>query len=215
MNEIIVLNRESWLQAAVQKLRPIFKGHNFDVPELQVSCGWPSSGGLGKAKRTLGQCWFGESTADNKPQLFISPMLEEIITSDGKSNARGVLATLVHEVVHVIAGPDAKHGPKFVRVMKKLGLEGNPTTTHAGDDLVVRLGQIITDLGAFPHSKIVPTEKDPKKQTTRMKKCECADCSYVARTVKKWLDLYGPPLCPCNKKPMKLEGAIGEEGEGE
>ena len=193
------LNREAWLQAAVQKLRPMFLGHNFTVPEIAVSVGWPSKGALSTKKRVIGQCWFGSTTADNKPQLFISPLLDEVVTPDG------VLATLVHEVCHVIAGADAKHGPHFIKVMKKIGLEGKPTATTAGEELVERCKQIYTDLGAFPHSKIVPTLNDPKKQSTRMKKCECSDCGYVARTVKKWLDEVGPPICPCNKQPMNLE----------
>ena len=105
------LNREAWLQAAVQKLRPMFQGFNHVVPDIAVSVGWPSSGGLAKKRKTIGQCWYGTMTANNVPQLFISPLLDEAATADG------VLATLVHEVVHVIAGPDAKHGPRFVKVM--------------------------------------------------------------------------------------------------
>lgn len=193
------LNREAWLQAAVQKLRPIFLGLGHKVPEVAVSVGWPSSGGLAKKKKTIGQCWYGTMTEDKKPQLFISPLL------DDPTDAQGVLATLVHEMVHVVAGPDAKHGPKFVKIMKPLGLEGKPTATAAGEDLIVRLKLIATDLGAFPHSKIVPSSHDRKPQTTRMRKCECENCGYVARTVKKWLEEVGAPICPCNKKPMTIE----------
>src|SRR6185295_19948871 len=101
MSEIILPNREAWLQSAVAKLRPIFRGHGYEVPELQVSVGWPSSGGLGTRKRTIGQCWFGETTADQKPQLFISPLLDEVVSP------MGVLPTLIHEVCHVCAGSDA------------------------------------------------------------------------------------------------------------
>lgn len=199
------MNREEWLQAAVQKLRPVFLGHGYTIPELRVSVGWPSSGGLGKKKKTIGECWFGAMAADGKPQLFISPLLDADVKSAG-----GVLATLVHEVVHVAAGKDAKHGPKFVKVMKKLGLEGKPTATVAGADLIVRFETILAELGPFDHSPITPV-KENKPQTTRMKKCECEDCGYIARTVKKWLDASGPPLCPCNKKVMKIDLGLEEE----
>src|SRR4029079_11501884 len=104
-------NREAWLDAAVGKLRPIFLGHGYTIPELRVSVGWPSRGGLANKKRTIGQCWFGATAADGKHQIFISPILDEKVATPG-----GVLATLVHEIVHVAAGPDAKHGPKFVKV---------------------------------------------------------------------------------------------------
>ena len=201
------MNREAWLDAAVQKLRPIFLGHGFTVPELRVSVGWPSSGGLGKRKRTIGQCWYGSTAADGKPQLFISPLLDDV------ADSQGVLATLVHEVAHVAAGVDAKHGPKFVAWMKKLGLEGKPTATEAGADLIARLKLIAAELGPFPHSKIVPTEKDPKAQTTRMRKCLCSECGFLVRLAQKWADV-GTPICPVSGHgSMKLELPQGEEGE--
>lgn len=200
------LNREAWLQAAVAKLRPIFLGHGFTIPEVQVSVGWPSSGGLATKKKTIGQCWFGSTTADGKPQLFISPLLDEV------ASPQGVLATLVHEICHVAAGPDAKHGPKFKKIATKMGLTGKPTSTEAGDDLKVRLQQLAEELGKFDHSRIVPSDKTPKKQSTRMKKCSCGSCGYVARTVKKWLDEVGSPICPCNNEPMEVE--LAEDGDG-
>lgn len=200
MNEptIITLNREAWLQEAVQNLRPLFLGHGYTVPELHVSVGWPSSGGLGKSRRTVGECWHGLVSLDKRPHLFISPLLDD----DGTNQA--VLPTLVHEVCHVIAGPDAKHGKDFVKVMKKLGLGGKPTATVAEEDLLARLLTITDKLGRFPHAKIVPSEKDAKKkEATRMLKCHCADCGYVLRTVKKWILEKGTPICPCNKEPMR------------
>jgi hypothetical protein len=204
MNE---LNREAWLMAAVEKLRPIFSGHGYVIPDLRVSVGWPSSGGLATKKKVIGQCFFGHTTEDKKPQLFISPILCDV------TEPSGVLPTLVHEVCHVAAGKDAKHGPKFVKVMKLLGLEGKPTATTAGAELIERLKLISTELGPFPHSKLIPI-KVPKTQTTRMIKMECAGCAYVARTARKWLDEFGPVICPCNKQPMRVDLGLTEtEGE--
>lgn len=204
------MNREAWLDTAVDMLHPIFEQQGFTVPELRVSVGWPSSGGLGKnsGSKTIGQCWYGTMAADGKPQLFISPLLDEVVTPGG------VLATLVHEVCHTVAGPDAKHGPKFRKVMEKVGLTGKPTATLAGEELIKCLNSISEVLGPFPHSKIVPV-KIPKTQTTRMRKCECTACGYIARTVAKWLDAAGPPICPCNMKPMNLDSGIVTELEGE
>jgi hypothetical protein len=204
MNE---LNREAWLMRAVEKLRPRFLSAGYTIPELRVSVGWPSSGGLATKKRIIGQCYFGMSSADGKPQLFISPLL------DDPKDPSGVLATLVHEICHVAAGPEAKHGAKFVRVMKVLGLGGKPTATHAEADLLARLAVLSDEIGPFPHAKIVPI-KPPKTQTTRMIKMECPVCSYVSRTARKWLDEFGPVLCPCNKEPMKVDLGLTEtEGE--
>jgi len=185
---IIEINREEWLQRAVQKLRPVFIGAGHTIPELRVSVGWPSKGGLATKKRVIGQCFYGQCAADGKPQLFISPLLEEV------GDAGGVLPTLVHEVCHVAVGPDAKHGPRFVKVMKALGLTGKPTATVAGEELLVRLRAISTELGPFPHSKLIPI-KDHKPQSTRMIKCACAQCGYQIRLTRKWLEV-GIPECP-------------------
>lgn len=202
---MIAFNREAWLDAAVQKLRPIFLGHGYTVPELRVSVGWPSSGGLAQKKKAIGQCWYGTMAADGKPQLFISPLL------DDPKEPQGVLATLVHEVVHTIAGVDAKHGHKFKKIMEKVGLAGKPTATHAGEDLIIRLGTIADELGAFPHSRIVPTKK-PKTQTTRMLKCSCPTCDYTVRLARKWLEI-AEPLCPVDK--ISMPPAVPLDGGGE
>lgn len=203
------LNREAWLQAATEALRPLFRGAGYEVPPIAVSVGWPSRGATSKSKRVVGQCWYGSMTENNVPQLFISPLVDDPVSPDG------VLGILVHEICHVVAGAEAKHGPKFVKVMKKVFLEGKPTSTVASADLIERFKQMMEKLGPFPHSKIVLTDADKKKQTTRMKKCQCRDCEYVARTVQKWLDLHGPPICPCNKQPMKVDGQGNEEEDDE
>lgn len=200
------MNREAWLEAAVEKLRPIFLGKGYTVKELRVSVGWPSSGGLGTRKRAIGECWAGSTAADGKPQIFISPLLDE------PTAPMGVLATLIHEVVHVVAGPEAKHGPKFAKIAHNMGLEGKPTSTSAGEELIERLKLIVTDLGAFPHSKLVPT-KERKPQTTRMRKCECETCGFMVRMTQKWADV-GMPICPMpNHGSMKLEMPEGGEGD--
>lgn len=202
------LNREAWLQAAIEDLRPLFRGHGYELGQVHVSVGWPSSGGLGNRKRTIGQCWCGTTSEDGKPHVFISPLL----TGDPK-DPMGALATLVHELVHVVVGTEAKHGPKFAKCATKLGLAGKPTSTHAGDDLIARLVQLAEKLGPFPHSKLTPTEKQ-KKQTTRMHKCECGICGFTVRLSKKWAEV-GAPICPTDKQPMNLELPEGDEGEDE
>lgn len=197
--------REEWLNAAVDKIRPIFLGAGFTIPDVRVSVGWPSRGGLAVKKKVIGQCWFGSTAKDGKPQLFLSPVLEEVL------DPGGVLATLVHEVGHVAAGAEAKHGPKFVKMMKAVGLEGKPTATVAGADLLARLGDFAKDLGPFPHSALVPS-KPLKPQSTRMIKMTCA-CGYLARTARKWLDEHGAVICPCNNQRMTVDLGLGEEDD--
>ena len=45
--------------------------------------------------------------------------------------------------------------------------------------------------------------KKKRPQTGRMLKVECVACGYLARTTRIWLELKGPPLCPCNSEPMR------------
>ena len=35
-----------------------------------------------------------------------------------------------------------------------------------------------------------------KKIGTRMLKCECTVCGYIARTTRRWIRDVGPPSCP-------------------
>lgn len=192
------MNREQWLTDAVAKLTPFFRGAGLEVPELRVSCGFPSKGGLATKKKVIGECWDGLCAADGKPQLFISPMLCDAAT------AQGVLATLVHEMVHASIGTKAKHGPKFKRAMKLVGLEGKPTATVAGELLVERFKGIMSELVvSYPHSEL-KSIKERKVQTTRMHKAECDCCGYTVRLAKKWAD-FGPPICPTDKKPLTMD----------
>ncbi|MEX3924422.1 transcription elongation protein SprT [Paraburkholderia sp. BR10936] len=41
-----------------------------------------------------------------------------------------------------------------------------------------------------------PANNKAPKQSTRMIKCECPMCHYIARTSQKWIDEVGPPHCP-------------------
>jgi hypothetical protein len=115
------LNREAWLQAAVQKLRPVFLGHGYTVPELRVSVGWPSSGGLGKKEQDDWSMLVWQHGYGRQAPAFISPLL------DNPSEPYGVLPVLIHEMAHVVAGPDAARS-EVREDVTKLGLEGKPTS---------------------------------------------------------------------------------------
>jgi hypothetical protein len=214
MKEMKFKTREEWLQAGVAAMTPMFKGVGYDVPAIQVSTGWPSKGGVGKKRRTLGQCWSKKASEDGKCQIFISPMLEM-----GDDPMENVMHVLVHEVVHATVGVDQKHGKLFVKCARAVGLEGPATSTHASPDLMVRIKTWVEQLGPYPHAKLNPLLSGVKKQTTRMIKCECG-CGYIARTSKKNILEIGAPICPnkkCNLKPMSFEipDDEGDEDEGE
>lgn len=178
------MNREQWLQDAVEHLAPVFKQRTgLGLPDVHVSVGWPSKGGTSTKKRVIGQCW---PTQEHGAQIFISPLLDD---------AFDVLAVLVHELVHALH-PDSGHRGDFVASSKAMGLVKPWTATSAGEDLEPVLTNLIGEMGEFPHSKIEPGSPKLKPQTTRMRKIECPEDGYTVRTTSKWLDI-GLPTCPC------------------
>lgn len=180
------MNREEWLNQATLKLGSLFPT-GYSAPDVHVSVGWPSRGGLSEKKRVIGQCWNSDSSEDGVPHVFISPVLQV---------AEDVLAVLLHELVHATVGTEEGHKGAFISLAKELGLQRPWTATVAGDELKNHLKVIASELPAYPHKKLVPTPAQRKKQTTRMIKLECPEDGYTVRTTRKWLDV-GVPVCPC------------------
>lgn len=189
--------REGWLEAAAKIVTPSFEAKGYKVPAIRVSVGWPSRKALAK-KKALGECWSETCAKDGKSQIFLSPINEK---------DTDILAILLHEMIHAVVGNKCGHKGEFKKCAVKIGLEGKMTATFAGQELLKQLEKWAEKLGPFPHSALVPEAvlKETKKQGTRMIKCECGDCGYIARTTKSWLDEIGAPLCPCNKKAMNFE----------
>lgn len=185
-------NREAWLMDATRELAGIIAVHGVTVPDVRVSVGFPKGGTRGNHK-AIGQCWSGACATDGVPQVFIHPELVE--------SAR-VLDVLLHEVIHAAVGTKHGHRGEFARVAKAAGLEGKMTATVAGHALRTRLLEMVERLGEYPHAAL-DASKAGRKQSTRMLKCECAECGYTVRTTAKWLDTMGGPLCPCSGLEMR------------
>jgi len=182
------MTREEWLVVATNLLRTDFSSIGAEIPEkVRVTCGWPSQGGRPGKKQRIGEAWPPSCSEDGTTEIFINPMLDGI----------KVLDVLVHELVHAVVGCEAGHKGPFRTTAKAIGLEGKMTTTVAGETLMVRLRDIIAELGEYPHAKLTPKKK--KTQSTRMLKLLCPVCGYLARTSQKWINL-GTPTCVCGEK---------------
>jgi len=190
--------REGWLLEAVGHTGPLFLRHGYVVPNIHVTCGWPSKGGLARKKRRVGECWAASASKDGVSQIFISPYL------DDAGAEQGVLATLVHELVHAVVGNKEGHNKVFGKCARAIGLEGKLTATSAGEALLAEFKEWLAVLGKYPHSKLDSCKSPTKKQTTRLIKAEC-ECGYNVRVTRKWLEEVGAPICPHNKKAMKFE----------
>lgn len=167
------------------------------VPKVRVSCGFPY--GMRGSKKFLGQCWDGKAAKDGRPQIFISPFIDDTKT---------VLATLLHEMIHATLGTDKGHDGDFSRIARQLGFEKPVRGVVIGPRLDETLDDIIRQRGEYPHAKleIETAEKEGvvKHDSTRLIKLICPTSGYTARTTKKWLDAHGPLISPVTKKVMKV-----------
>ena len=184
------MNRETWLIDATTRLAEKIGAQGAKLPEVRVSVGFPKTGGKGNS--VIGQCWAGEASEDKRPQIFIHPTLTE---------STRVLDVLLHELVHATLGAGFGHGKEFKHLATALGLTGKMTATTASEDLKIALSEIVTEIGEYPHAKLDANSGTTKKQSTRMIKCTCEDCGYIAYTTRKWLEISAP-LCPCSGDQM-------------
>lgn len=201
------MTREDWLTQLTDKLRPVFEGAGFPLPDkIRTSCGFPSKGALASKKRRIGEAWSDAASEDKTFETFVSPML---------SDALEVAAVQVHELCHCAVGVEKKHRGPFPKCARAVGLEGNMPATVAGDDLKSTLQVFIDEIGEYPHAKLVYSSA-PKKQGTRMILVKCPEvmCGYQVRTTRKWLDV-GLPVCPCGAvmKPELPDEEESDDGE--
>jgi hypothetical protein len=198
------MSREVWLINMVEtQLRPYMLSRGFDFPQVHVSVGWPSARGLSIRRRVIGQCWAGTQSADQRPHIFISPLLTGLDVS----------ATLLHELGHASTPGEGHKGP-FVRFMKAVGLIGKPTATLAGEELTVTLQEMMSVIGDYPHSALDPAMVAKKKQGTRLIKVSCSreHEEYIVRMSKKTIE-RGLPTCICGASMEAEEPEEITEGD--
>ncbi len=184
--------RETWLQSLTAILAEAFDAAGSPLPKkLRVSVGWPTRRAASLKNKVIGQCFDPKMSADKHTEVFISPAI-------GDGTEAG--AILVHELVHAAAGCEHGHKKPFVDLARKMGLEGKPTATTAGKELVGRLNGMVKKLGPYPHATISLTTIP--KQSTRLIKIECPGCGYICRTTLKWSE-RGLPICHCGE-PFEL-----------
>lgn len=194
--------REAWLMAAADRLRTlVFNQHDIEVPQFQISVGWPA--GKGTRSDTIGQCFNAAWNEQGSPSIFISPALKD---------RREILACLAHEMIH--AWDDCVHlhrGP-FVETFRKIGMTGKATECAYGDDLGAVFTEIVAVLGKYPHGKMSKggASAAPKRDTNRQLLAACAERPdgvdikqiYKVRMTRKWMDEVGMPICPCHGVEM-------------
>ena len=189
-------NRETFLEAAIVEMRPLFKENGFPLPKkIKVTCGWPSKSAGRSSKRRIGECWDKTASAAGNVEMIISMVLD---------NDMEVLEVLVHECVHAAVGNECGHKGPFRTLALAVGLEGKMTATTAGPKLLKELKTIKSKLGKYPHAAIDFSNR--KKQSTRMIKvtCQASDCGMIFRTSNKWVIVAAPFDCPACGSPTEI-----------
>lgn len=165
--------REDWLRDFAEKARPLFAAAGLEYPaDLRIG-----AGDLGKKK--AGASYAPAASSVGASEITISLRIDQ--THD-------VAGTLVHELIH--AAGIRHHRPDFRKAGLALGLVGKPSAMgwpKPGDvPLWARIA--IEELGPYPAGRIAPAEQKKKPQSTRMIRVECASCSMVWRTTRKWIE---------------------------
>jgi hypothetical protein len=193
--------REQWLHECAELLWPKVVACGGSKPaRYRVSCGWPSRNPLlrpSKHSRRIGECWSAGSE-DKAREIFISPALD---------NPVEVADVLLHELIHAALPPEIGHKHPFPGIAKRLGLQGKPTATFAGEELAEELGKLTDTLGKYPHAKLDAAVRP--KQAARQMKCQCPDCGYVIRVARSWIDV-GLPTCVCGTKMDSIDYTDGD-----
>lgn len=204
-------NRESWLNRVAIGMAPLFAALDAPLPaRVRVAIGFTSRGAKGKA---IGECWDNRCSGDGHFEIFIRPDLAHA----PDAMPAQIAAILAHELVHAAVGIAAGHGKAFKRAAVGLGLVGPMRATTPGDAFLATVVPILATAGPLPHARLDTASETtrPKKQATRMLKCECVVCGYTVRTARKWLETAGAPLCPITGHgPMQHDPLDGDD-EGE
>jgi hypothetical protein len=188
----LTLLREEWLMRAVAHLEPIFQKSGYQIPQVKVSIGFPSTGAK---SRHLGQCWGRKSSEDGINQIFIAPNHADPVE---------VLDTLTHELVHAVDDCQSGHGEGFKKIATDVGLKGPMRSAGAGEYLKQDLIRIAQALGHFPHARLL-VSKGASRAGIKRPGAKCSNCGYEIVMMKRYLD-YGPPICPKDQESMKETG---------
>lgn len=177
-------NREAWLAAALPQLLDMVAAvasgvgasmPGLDRPEPYVSVGWPR-----RRKRDTGaQCWCAPDS--ERAHIFVSPD-----TDCGEH----VLAMLLHECIHALAGTECGHRGAFRQIHRALGFEAPATGSTPGAELLDELIGIRAKLGPYPHTALSDEAKPTERQKTRYRKWTCPACGQIVRAATDELHAY-------------------------
>ena len=182
------IHREAWLHDVAASFAEPFRRLGHPIPaKVRLACGFPSVRGIAAKNQRIGECWSNTRSGDDHYEILVSPVI---------ADSMRVAGILAHELIHAAVGVEHGHKGPFRAMALAIGLEGKMTATTEGEAFK-RLAQPILDaIGPYPHAELHAMTNGRKKQVARLIKCECAECGYVARVARQWIDEQGAPHCP-------------------
>jgi hypothetical protein len=136
--------RDMWLGAATSELRIYFDTYGYILPTNMRFAVTVALTPKGKRSRARSEC--RHPTSSNPfYRIIIRPDVDDPID---------VLGLLVHELVHALLPPEAKHGKAFRNIALPIGLEVKRRETVPVPHLRRRLEAIAHIIGAFPLDKL-------------------------------------------------------------
>lgn len=192
--------REAWLMSATALLAaeffPILDTKEKLPVKMACSCGFPW-----KQPKAIGQCFSAESAADGTVHMFVCPTQDDPVR---------VLDILLHEMGHAALGIEEAHGKRFKAFCREVGLSGKATATVAevGTALHAKLSAIAEQLGVYPHTALVKTQKAKKKAAAGgwVRMMSATEEDYKITISPKQLEKNGPPLDPWGEKMVRVDG---------
>lgn len=174
-----VINRESWLSAAIELLRPEFSAQGSPLPSVvRASIGWTRS------RRALAECWTPSSSTDNATEIFVIP-------TNNMDDPMVIFGILCHELCHAALPAGTSHKRPFVDLGHRMLLEGQPKTLNAGEAFKEKWAKPLATLGPFPAQAMVSLVNaftgGAKKEKKRKHKMVCTECSMTFRLAEKWI----------------------------
>src|SRR6266851_5655000 len=112
-------NREAWLVALVEAWRPTLSKIG-SLPEVRITCGFPSKRGLARRRLAVGECWAPCYSVAGRVEIFISPLIDDSFQ---------VAHIVLHELLHAVLRCEHGHRGPFKRAATHVGLVGRPTST--------------------------------------------------------------------------------------
>ena len=207
-------NRETWLRAATNTLRPMFDKAGLPLPEsIRFAIAFTSTGRKGK---NLGETWHSPASADGSYEIMIRADVSE---------PYDVLAVLVRQLVHAALPAREDSGRLYKAAATKIGLQGKMREAVPGGLLADRLSALARDMPPLPHARLDIDWKaidKPKKGGGKMLKAECHGghnretnqhddaCGYTIRLSPKWRKVGAE--CPLHGR-INLPDPEADEGE--